>query len=49
MRTYERAASAMSAAIDRVLEDPASRTADLGGELGCKAFREKVAAALATA
>ena len=49
MRTYERAASAMSAAIDRVLEDPASRTADLGGALGCKAFREKAAAALATA
>jgi len=38
----------MSAAVDRVLEDPQSRTADLGGPLGCMAFGERTAAALAT-
>jgi len=41
-----KAADAMEAAVDRVLADPASRTADLGGKLGCKAFGERVAKAL---
>jgi 3-isopropylmalate dehydrogenase len=43
---FEQAAAAMSAAVDRVLEDPASRTADLGGSTGTRAFAEKVAQAL---
>ncbi|HZW74728.1 MAG TPA: isocitrate/isopropylmalate family dehydrogenase, partial [Caldimonas sp.] len=49
LASYERAAAAMSTAVDRVLEDPQSRTADLGGPLGCKAFGERSAAALAAA
>lgn len=40
------AATALEKAVDRVLENPATRTADLGGKLGCKAFGEQVAAAL---
>ena len=46
---YEQAAAAMSAAVDKVLEDPASRTRDLGGKTGTKAFAEKVAQAIAAA
>jgi isocitrate/isopropylmalate dehydrogenase len=41
------AARAISAAVDRTLEDPGKRTADLGGKLGTRAFGEAVAAALA--
>lgn len=37
------AARVMEQAVDRVLEDPARRTADLGGRLGCRAFGEAVA------
>jgi 3-isopropylmalate dehydrogenase len=37
------AARAMEEAVDKVLEDPGKRTADLGGRLGCKAFGEAVA------
>lgn len=40
------AAAAIEQAVDRCLADPASRTADLGGTLGCRAFGERVAAAL---
>jgi 3-isopropylmalate dehydrogenase len=40
------AGAAMDAAVDHVLADPTSRTADLGGSLGCKAFGERVAAAV---
>ncbi|MBH1964052.1 MAG: isocitrate/isopropylmalate dehydrogenase family protein [Comamonadaceae bacterium] len=40
------AAKAIDAAVDATLENPAYRTADLGGTLGCKAFSERVAAAL---
>lgn len=40
------AGTAMEAAADRVLADPKSRTPDLGGSLGCKAFAERVAGAL---
>jgi len=40
------AGDAIEAAIDRVLADPASRTADLGGTVGCKAFGEIVARAV---
>lgn len=42
----ERAAKAMDTAVDRVLEDPRSRTPDLGGKLGTRAFGERVAGAL---
>jgi 3-isopropylmalate dehydrogenase len=38
----------MDAAVDRVLENPATRTADLGGTLGCKAFGAAVAKTLAS-
>ena len=37
------AASAIEAAVDETLADPAQRTADLGGPLGTRAFAEKVA------
>jgi len=40
------AGQAMSAAVDRVLAQPAKRTADLGGNLGTRAFGHAVAAAL---
>jgi 3-isopropylmalate dehydrogenase len=42
----EAAAKAMDAAIDKVLQDPASRTSDIGGTLGCSAFADKVAQAV---
>jgi 3-isopropylmalate dehydrogenase len=34
----------IEAALDRAIADPATRTADLGGKLGTKAFGERVAA-----
>jgi 3-isopropylmalate dehydrogenase len=40
------AGDAMEAAVDRVLENPATRTADLGGSLGCRAFGTAVASAI---
>jgi isocitrate/isopropylmalate dehydrogenase len=40
------AARAIDRAVDRVLSEPAQRTADLGGMLGTRAFGEAVAAAL---
>ena len=40
------AAQAMEKAVDKVLESPETRTADLGGPLGCKAFGEAVAASI---
>ena len=40
------AAQAIEAAVDHVLENPAMRTPDLGGTLGCKAFGAAVARAL---
>jgi 3-isopropylmalate dehydrogenase len=45
----EKAGAAMDAAVDKVLENPATRTPDLGGTLGCKAFGEAVARALSAA
>jgi 3-isopropylmalate dehydrogenase len=47
--TFGRAAAAIDAAVDQVLANPASRTADLGGTCGTKDFAEKVAAAIAAA
>jgi 3-isopropylmalate dehydrogenase len=40
---YAQAAQAIEAAIDRALQDPATRTRDLGGPLGTRAFAERVA------
>jgi 3-isopropylmalate dehydrogenase len=45
----QKAGDAMTAAVDRVLENPATRTRDIGGTIGCKAFGEAVAAAAASA
>jgi 3-isopropylmalate dehydrogenase len=39
-----KASAAINAAIDTALADPATRTPDLGGKLGTKAFGEKIAA-----
>jgi len=41
------AARLIEQALDKVIAAPASRTADLGGPLGTKAFGERVAAAIA--
>lgn len=41
-----KAGKAMEVAVDRVLTDPASRTADIGGSLGCEAFGKRVADAV---
>ncbi|MFT3955809.1 MAG: isocitrate/isopropylmalate dehydrogenase family protein [Piscinibacter sp.] len=43
LASFERAGAAINEAVDRVLADPAKRTRDLGGTLGCKAFGETVA------
>jgi isocitrate/isopropylmalate dehydrogenase len=40
------AGRAIHEAVDRVLADPAKRTADLGGKLGTRAFADEVAAAI---
>lgn len=42
-----RAAEAMTAAVDVVLENPATRTADIGGTMGCTAFGTAVAKVVA--
>jgi 3-isopropylmalate dehydrogenase len=41
-----RAAKAIEAAIDALIEDPETRTRDLGGKLGTRAFGERIAAKL---
>lgn len=46
--TLNRAGNAMETAVDGVLADPATRTADIGGSLGCKAFGKRVADAIHT-
>jgi 3-isopropylmalate dehydrogenase len=43
------AAAAIDAALESVISDPASRTADLGGPLGTKGFSERVAVQLTSA
>ncbi|MGU7770469.1 isocitrate/isopropylmalate dehydrogenase family protein [Burkholderia sp. MR1-5-21] len=43
------AADAIDAAVDAVLANPETRTADLGGTMGCKAFGKQVADALQAA
>jgi 3-isopropylmalate dehydrogenase len=44
--SFTSAATAIERAVDNVLENPATRTADLGGTLGCKAFGAEVVRAL---
>jgi 3-isopropylmalate dehydrogenase len=42
-----KAAAAIEAALDKVIEDPSTRTPDMGGKLGTDAFADKVARAVA--
>lgn len=44
--SLQQAGDAMTAAVDRVLENPATRTRDIGGTIGCKAFGAAVADAV---
>ena len=46
MKNCGNAGRAIHAAVDRVLADPAKRTAELGGKLGTRAFADAVAASL---
>ena len=39
----------MTAAVDQVLENPATRTRDIGGTIGCAAFAQAVARAVEAA
>jgi 3-isopropylmalate dehydrogenase len=43
---WRQAGDAITAAVDTVLANPATRTPDLGGKMGCKAFAEAVAQAV---
>lgn len=45
----QQAGDAMAAAVDRVLADPATRTRDIGGSIGCAAFGQAVAGAVEAA
>ncbi len=45
----QQAGDAMTRAVDAVLANPATRTRDIGGSIGCKAFAQAVAQAVATA
>lgn len=45
----QQAGDAMTRAVDVVLANPATRTRDIGGTIGCKAFAQAVAKAVATA
>lgn len=45
----QRAGDAMSAAVDAVLANPATRTPDIGGTMGCQAFGREVAGAIGAA
>ncbi|NML44076.1 isocitrate/isopropylmalate dehydrogenase family protein [Ramlibacter sp. G-1-2-2] len=45
-KKLQAAGDAMTAAVDKVLANPATRTRDIGGSIGCKAFGEAVAQAL---
>ncbi|GAA4334710.1 isocitrate/isopropylmalate dehydrogenase family protein [Pigmentiphaga soli] len=47
--TLARAAAAIESAVDKVLANPQTRTPDVGGNIGCKAFAAAVANAVATA
>lgn len=43
---WQQAGDAMTAAVDVVLENPATRTRDIGGSMGCEAFAQAVAKAV---
>ena len=43
---FTQAGAAMDAAIEQVLANPATRTADIGGSIGTRAFTAAVVAAL---
>lgn len=45
----QQAGDAMTRAVDAALENPATRTRDIGGSTGCKAFGQAVAQAVAAA
>jgi 3-isopropylmalate dehydrogenase len=45
-RDLAEAGAALSGAVDALLADPATRTRDLGGSMGTRAFGEEVAKAL---
>lgn len=45
--TLARAGDAMEGAVDAVLENPQTRTRDIGGTMGCRAFASRVAEAVA--
>lgn len=49
LSSYLKAAAAIDAAVDEVLRDPATRTADLGGNMGTRAFGAAVAEEIARA
>ena len=44
----QQAGDAMAAAVDQVLANPATRTRDIGGAMGCQAFGRAVAQAVAS-
>lgn len=44
-----RTGTAIETAVDKVLKNPQTRTADIGGQMGCKAFGTEVAKALTAA
>lgn len=46
---WQNAGAAMTAAVDKALENPATRTRDIGGTMGCEAFSHAVAKAVETA
>jgi len=48
-KAMQDAGDAMVRAVDRVLENPKTRTKDIGGTIGCKAFTEAVVDAVAEA
>jgi 3-isopropylmalate dehydrogenase len=45
-KNMQRAGDAISSAVDIVLSNPASRTRDIGGTMGCKEFAQSVATAI---
>jgi 3-isopropylmalate dehydrogenase len=45
-KTLRQAGDAMTAAVDAVLVNPATRTLDIGGTMGCQAFAQAVADAV---
>jgi 3-isopropylmalate dehydrogenase len=47
--TLQAAGDALTRAVDTVLANPATRTRDIGGSMGCKAFGQAVALAVRTA